>query len=81
MGAVLAPGTIVGDDVLLAAGSTTKPGQVIGSGWMWGGRPAKPISRLDEPRRAGMAQNIVTYCEYSQLLRAAQRDHVGRGTA
>ncbi len=81
MGAVLAPGTVVEDDVLLAAGSTSGPGQVIESGWMWGGRPAKPISRLDEPRRAGMAQNIATYCEYSRMLREAQVEHVRDGRA
>ncbi len=77
MGAVLAAGTLVQDDVLLAAGSTTEPGQVLESGWMWGGRPAKPISRLDGPRRAGMAQNIVTYCDYARLFRDAQADRVG----
>ena len=73
IGAVLAPDTWVQDDVLLAAGSTTDPGQVLESGWMWGGRPARPISRLDEPRRAGMAANIVTYCEYSQVFRRIQQ--------
>ena len=73
MGAVLAPGTVVRDDVLLAAGSTTEPGQVIESGWMWGGRPARAMSRLDEPRRAGMAANVATYCDYARLLREAQR--------
>ena len=72
IGSVLAPDTWIQDDVLLAAGSTTEPGQVLESGWMWGGRPAKPISRLDAARRDGMAQNIKTYCEYSQLFRAVQ---------
>ena len=72
MGAVLADGTVVRDDVLIAAGSTTEPGQEVESGWMWGGRPAKAISRLDEARRAGMAQNVLTYREYSQLFRRVQ---------
>ncbi len=79
MGAVLAAGTTVRDDVLLAAGSTTEPGQVLESGWMWGGRPAKPMARLDAPRRAGMAQNIVTYCDYARLFRDVQREHVAQG--
>ncbi len=77
IGAVLGDGAVVQDDVLLAAGSTTEPGQVIESGWMWGGRPAKPISRLDEGRRAGMARNILNYCEYAQLFRRVQ-DEAGR---
>ena len=77
MGAVLAAGTLVRDDVLLAAGSTTEPGQVLESGWMWGGRPARPISRLDEPRRVGMAQNIVTYCDYARQFRDAQAGLTG----
>jgi carbonic anhydrase/acetyltransferase-like protein (isoleucine patch superfamily) len=73
IGAVLAEGTIVQDDVLLAAGATTEPGQVLESGWLWGGRPAKPMSRLDADRRAMMAANIETYRTYSQLFRAIQQ--------
>ncbi len=74
IGTVLGEGTIVEDDVLLAAGATTEPGQVLESGWMWGGRPAKPISRLDEARRTGMAANVATYCEYSQVFRRLQQE-------
>ena len=73
MGATLADGTWLQDDVLLAAGSTTEPGQVLESGWMWGGRPAKAMSKLDAPRRAGMAENIKTYCAYSQVFRKVQQ--------
>ena len=76
MGAVLADGTWLQDDVLLAAGSTTEPGQVLDSGWMWGGRPAKAMSRLDAPRRAGMAENIKTYCAYSQVFRKVQQSRM-----
>ena len=73
MGVVLAAGTWVQDDVLLAAGSTTTPAQVLESGWMWGGRPAAKMSKLDVARRKGMAENIATYCEYSQAFRAVQQ--------
>ena len=73
IGSVLADGTWVQDDVLLAAGSTTEPGQVLETGWMWGGRPARRMSTLDEPRRDGMAANIVTYCTYSQVFRRLQQ--------
>ncbi len=73
MGAVLAEDTWVQDDVLLAAAATTTPGQVLESGWMWGGRPASRMSKLDDVRRKVMAENIATYCQYSQVFRAVQQ--------
>ena len=81
IGAVLAEATWVQDDVLLAAGATTETGQVLESGWMWGGRPAKPISRLDETRRTIMAANIKTYCTYSQAFRVIQQEARSRPRA
>jgi len=74
IGAVLGADTVIEDHVLLAAGATTEPGQVLGAGWLWGGRPAKPLSRLDDDKRAMMAQNILTYCDYSQTFRRLQLD-------
>ncbi len=41
IGATVAPGTLIADDVMLAAGSTTDPGQILASGHLWGGRPAR----------------------------------------
>lgn len=75
IGAVLAAGAWVQDDVLVAAGTITEPGQVCESGWLWGGRPAKAMSRLDEARRAGMAENVRTYCGYAQTFRRLQAEH------
>ena len=46
---------------------------MLESGWMWGGRPARKMSKLDEARRKVMAENIVTYCQYSQVFRAVQQ--------
>ena len=74
MGTVLAEDTWVQDDVLLAAGSTTEPGQVLESGWLWGGRPAKPLSKLNDARRRVMSDNVKTYCEYSQSFRRIQQE-------
>ena len=74
IGAVLADGTVIQDDVLLAAGATTEPGQILDSGWLWGGRPAKPIAKLNAARRETMAQNIVNYCGYSQTFRRLQQE-------
>ncbi len=74
MGAALGEGTVIEDDVLLAAGATTEPGQVLGSGWLWGGRPATPLSRLDEARREVMRHTVATYCGYAKTFAALQRE-------
>jgi carbonic anhydrase/acetyltransferase-like protein (isoleucine patch superfamily) len=76
MGAALADGTVVQDDVLVAAGATTEPGQVLETGWLWGGRPARPLSKLDDAKRTMMAQNVATYCDYSQTFRRLQQELV-----
>ncbi len=73
IGAVLGQGTVIEDSVLLAAGATTDAGQVLETGWLWGGRPAKPLSRLDEAKRDMMARNIMTYCDYSQTFSRLQK--------
>ena len=77
IGAVLAADTWVQDDVLLAAGAHTQQGQVLDSGWMWAGRPAKPLSRLDEGRRTMMRTNIEHYLGYSQAFRRIQAERLG----
>ena len=75
MGVHLAEGVWVQDDVLLAAGAKTEAGQVLESGWLWGGRPATALSKLDETRRDAMALNVRQYCEYSRRYRALQEAH------
>lgn len=77
MGAKLADGTTIGDDVLLAAGATTEAGQVLESGWMWGGRPAKAMSKLDDARRAGMRENVQHYLDYARTYRQLQIERFG----
>lgn len=74
IGAVLAEGTVVEDDVLLGAGARTVPGQRIESGWLWGGDPARAIAPLDERKRSLIAWTIERYCEYSRSYRALQQD-------
>lgn len=71
MGARLAPGTRVEDDVLLAAGSSTTPGQTLEGGWLWGGRPAVRMKPMDEARRAMMRDTIRQYCEYADNFQQA----------
>jgi gamma-carbonic anhydrase len=64
IGAVLAPGTIVEDDVLVAAGARTEPGQRLETGWLWGGQPARPLKPLDDRRREIITATWPRYCEY-----------------
>ena len=72
MGSVLAPGTVVQDQVLLAAGSTTTPGQVLESGWLWGGRTARAIARLDERKLDLLRRSAITYREYARGFAQSQ---------
>lgn len=72
IGSDLAVGTMVDDDVLLAAGSTTTPQQRLEGGWLWGGRPARPIARLNDARRGAMQDIVDQYRGYGAAYRAAQ---------
>jgi len=72
IGSTVSPGTIIDDDVLLAAGSTTTEGQYLGRGWMWGGRPARPISQINDAKRAMMAEIIEHYRYYGRAYHCAQ---------
>ncbi len=71
--AVLSRGAVVEDDVLLAAGAQTLPGQRLESGWMWAGRPARRIAPLNPAKRAMMAQTIPVYCLYANRFGQAQK--------
>jgi carbonic anhydrase/acetyltransferase-like protein (isoleucine patch superfamily) len=72
IGSVVAPGTIAEDDVLLAAGAGTSPGQVLRSGQLWGGQPARVIAPLDDRKRAMIEEIVVTYCAYADELARVQ---------
>ena len=73
IGSVVAPGTVLEDDVFLAAGASTSPGQVLSAGNLWGGQPARVIGPLDERKRAMIAHTIGTYCEYAEELARVQK--------
>ncbi len=73
IGTVVAAGTIIEDEVMLAAGAVTLPGQRLESGWLWGGRPARPLSRLDDAKRDVMRTIIGHYCDYAEAYARAQR--------
>lgn len=72
IGSILAPGTIVEDEVLLAGGSTTLEGQRLSSGWLWGGRPAQALARLDDRKRLMMKATIRHYHGYGASYRLSQ---------
>ncbi|MDP4003520.1 gamma carbonic anhydrase family protein [Methylobacterium sp. NEAU K] len=72
IGATIAPGTLIADDVMLAAGATTDPGQMLEAGYLWGGRPARILSALDAEKRAMMIRIVEGYCRHGREYRAAQ---------
>ncbi len=77
IGCVLAPGTVVADDVLLAGGATTDPGQLLESGHLWGGRPARILAPLDAKKRQMMSRTIENYCHHGRTYRQVQLEEVG----
>jgi carbonic anhydrase/acetyltransferase-like protein (isoleucine patch superfamily) len=73
IGAVVANGTIVEDDVFLAAGAETAEGQVLEGGYLWGKRPAVKMAPLDQAKRDLIKVTIEHYCGYARAFAAAQR--------
>ena len=77
IGSVVASGTVIEDDVLLAAGSETLEGQVLERGFLWGRRPAQKMAPLDDAKRELIAQTIVMYCGYARAFAEAERQALG----
>jgi gamma-carbonic anhydrase len=75
IGAVLAPGTVVEDDVLVAAGARTEPGQRLAAGALYGGSPAAPLRPLDDRLRGIIAGTWPQYLAYAADFRAIQAEH------
>lgn len=71
IGSVLAAGTVVEDDVLLAAGAVTLPGQRLTGGALWAGRPARRLGALDDAKRDVIAYGARHYVDYNH-------DYLGR---
>ncbi len=72
IGSVVAPGTIAEDRVLLAAGAYTTPGQVLETGWLYAGNPAKKLAPLDSGKFALIDMIIGHYCQYAIDYKAAE---------
>jgi gamma-carbonic anhydrase len=73
IGAVVANGTIVEDDVFLAAGAETTEGQILESGFLWGRRPAIKMVSLDKAKRDLIAMTVEHYCNYARAFADVQR--------
>ena len=76
IGSWVAPETILGDGVLLAAAARTTPGQVLESGWMYAGTPARKFTQLDDAKHALTALIVLQYCQYAQDFKALERGAV-----
>jgi carbonic anhydrase/acetyltransferase-like protein (isoleucine patch superfamily) len=74
IGAIVAEGTVVEPGVLLAAGAETEPGQRLESGWLWAGRPARPLTQMDERKHAMIAATIRNYTAYAAAMRPVQEE-------
>lgn len=78
MGSVINNGTIIEDDVFVAAGTITEVGQKLERGWLWGGRPARPLAKLDSKKRAIIVATVEQYCTYARAYQEA-KSQVRRG--
>jgi carbonic anhydrase/acetyltransferase-like protein (isoleucine patch superfamily) len=73
MGSVIAPGTVIADDTFVAAGTHSLPGQLLESGWLWGGRPARALSRMTPRMDVAIRGAAVVYREYAAGFAASQQ--------
>lgn len=71
IGSIIAAGTVVENDVLVAAGAQTEPGQRLTSGQVWAGRPARPIGPMDARKRSIIEITLPTYRDYAAEFRSA----------
>ncbi|RTL50670.1 MAG: gamma carbonic anhydrase family protein [Bradyrhizobiaceae bacterium] len=65
-------GTVIEDDVLLAAGSTTEMNQRLEGGYLWAGRPARQLGKLNDAKRKMMGDIIGQYCDYADAYKLQQ---------
>lgn len=79
IGSAVAVGTVVEDYVLLAAGARTAPGQLLETGWLYAGTPARKLAQLDTAKRAMIGFIVESYCGYSQAFKTAQDEQQNAG--
>ncbi len=63
MGSTILDDAVLEDEVLLAAGSLVTPGKVLESGYLYAGRPAKPVLPLSAEELAFFIDSAAHYAE------------------
>ncbi len=67
MGALVMDHAVIEPQVLLAAGSLVTERQVLESGWLYLGRPARPLRRLSAEETAHFAYQAERYVELARI--------------
>ncbi len=66
MGSCILDGAIIEDDVLIAAGSLVAQNKQVSSGYLWMGRPAKPVRQLNQQELAWLKYSAEHYRQLKQ---------------
>ncbi|MGY6586864.1 MAG: gamma carbonic anhydrase family protein [Wenzhouxiangella sp.] len=74
MGAIVLDGARIGDDVMLAAGSLVSPGKVLEPGYLYRGRPAEPVRKLDDETLEMLRYSAAQYVKLKDQYRREQED-------
>lgn len=75
MGSTVLDGAIIEDEVLLAAGSLVTPGKQLERGYLYAGRPAKPVRPLSADELAFFTASAAHYAELkNDYLEAANNE-------
>lgn len=69
MGALVMDHAVIEPHVLVAAGSLVTESQTLESGWLYLGRPARPVRRLGDDEIAHFAYQAVKYIELARVYR------------
>lgn len=72
MGALVMDHAVIEPQVLLAAGSLVTERQVLASGWLYLGRPARPVRRLSAGEIAHFAYQAERYVDLARVYLGAR---------
>ncbi|RLA17387.1 MAG: gamma carbonic anhydrase family protein [Gammaproteobacteria bacterium] len=74
MGSTVLDDAVIEDEVLLAAGSLVTPGKVLERGYLYAGRPAKPVRPLSSDELAFFSESAAHYVELKNNYIEALKD-------